>query len=139
MNIEKRILDDIVDYYLDKAVKSAVHRIQRVTKDAMTLNVSYLKNVWDEICVQKQNEECFHWGLIDNMVEMTCELILENMPNPIQMAISYKAYSENFSDGEYGIIYSDDAVRLIKEKLYAFAINYSNHEIERYNEEQYLD
>ncbi len=139
MKIEEKFLDDIVDYYIDKTVKSTVHNIQRITRDAMTLNVPYLKNVWDEICVQKQNDECFHWGLIDEMVEMTCEMIFEKLPNPIQMAISYRAYSENFSDGEYGIIYADDAVRLIKENLYTYAINYSNKEIERYNEEQYLD
>ncbi len=45
---------------------------------------------------------------------MTCEFIFDNMPTPIQMTISYKAYSERHSDSEYGIIYSDDAVRLIK-------------------------
>jgi len=139
MTTEEKIFKDIVDYYVRKAVKSAVYRIQRTTKDAMILNKPYLKNLWDEICVQKQSQESIFWSLIDEMVEMTCDLIFEEMSSPIQMAISYKAYSENKPDGEYGIIYHDEGVRLIKEKVYSHAIDYSNKEIEQFKETDYID
>jgi len=136
MDIDSRLLNQITDYYLEKAVKKAVYIIQRLPKEAMSMNAPYLKNVWDEICVQKQEEECLHWELIDSMVEGVCSSVFDDLPEPIQMALSYQECG-NYRDYEFGFIYPEIVVDLIKGELYRYACDYSNKELEKYFNEQY--
>jgi len=136
MRTESLLLKEITDYYLEQSVKRAVYIIQRLPKDAMSMSALYLKNVWDEICVQKQEEECLHWDLIDDMVKDICMDVAEDLPDPIQMALSYQEW-DDLRNYEYGVIYPDIVGDLIQRELYSYACDYRNKDIEKYFDSKY--
>lgn len=131
--IEFKIISEITDYFLNKVVQKVIYDIHRTPKEAMTSgDDTSLKSVWEELCVQVQDDHFDSWDLLDDMVKTICTDRFEELPYAVQVAISYEAsinYRQAFDE-----IYSDSelAADLIKEKVYDVAINYENKNIKKY-------
>lgn len=64
---------------------------------------SGLKNVWEEICIQMQVEESFHWDVYNNTIKNFIASEFEKQQEPIKKLIRYVgSFSNNeFNDDEY--------------------------------------
>lgn len=82
----------MAEYYLDILIRQVVKAIQKVPKSAMTSGQdSGLKNVWDEICVQVQDERFDSWYLLDDMVGLVSEDKYDQLPYPVKAVLRYSA------------------------------------------------
>ena len=89
---ERKILSELLDNHIQAIVNRVVYQIRRVPKEAMISgDDSGLKSMWDELCVQVQDEHFQNWNLLDDLVEGICEDKYKELPDPIQFALSYKA------------------------------------------------
>ena len=70
-----------------------------------TLDMGYLKNLWDDVCYQVQKEESFYWSHYDDMVTSNIVWLLEELEGYKLTAIwlqtndVYYQLSELESDG----------------------------------------
>jgi len=132
---EYQVLDSLVDYYLQILVKRVVNKIKSTTKAAMSSgDDSGLRSVWDELCVQVQDERFDEWDLLDDMVSLICEGEFDKLEGAIQFALTFSAcekYGEDFdNDCAYPELVSD----MIKDKVYDYAMNFENRQIKYYLE-----
>lgn len=130
---ESKILSQLIDKNIQTIVNKVVYQIRRVPKEAMISgDDSGLKSMWDELCVQVQDEHFQNWNLLDDLVEGICEDKYKELPDPIQFALSYKAcelYDEVYKPGT---VFPELIVDMLKEKVYEYAMNYENRQIREY-------
>lgn len=132
---EKNLLFNIAEYYTQILAKKVVFAIQRTPKEAMSTDPeSGLKNVWDEVCVQVQDEKFDSWELLDEMVGSISEDKYSELPYPLQYALAFKACYQYDVDYDPETSYPSLVADLIKEEVYKYAMNYENRQILEYLE-----
>lgn len=121
-----------------KVKKQIIRDIQKLSGDAMMLSDdSGLKNVWDEYCVQLQEERGFGFELLEDFVYNTCELKLEEFQekNNLDFEILTFYLEGNkygkFSDEYIGLPF-DEIVQVMFQEINSIASNYSNKRISEY-------
>ena len=72
MRIEQHIVAAWATQLTDKIIHDAINTLTEMDSTAMLSGDSGLKNVWEEVCVQVQDEQSFFW---DTYVE-TMESLL---------------------------------------------------------------
>ena len=131
--IEHKVLSNLIDYYVNIMVNRVIYDIRRTPKEAMLSgDDSELKSVWEEICAQLQDEQFFGWDMVDDMVSLICATRFEELPRPIQYALTYEACSLYGDEIEAECIFTERVSDMIKEKVYEYAINYENKHIRSY-------
>jgi hypothetical protein len=132
---EHKVLSDLIDYYIDMLVKRVIYDIRRTPKEAMLSgDDSELKSVWEELCAQLQDEHFFGWDLVDDMVSLICATRFEELPYPVQFALTYEACSLYGEEIEAECSFTERVADMIKEKVYDYALNYENKHISNYLE-----
>lgn len=130
---ESKILSQLIDKYIQTIVNKVVYQIRRVPKEAMISgDDSGLKNMWDELCVQVQDEHFQNWNLLDDLIENICEDKYKELPDPILYAMSLKACELNDVTFEPDTVSPELIVEMLKEKVYEYAMNYENRQIREY-------
>ncbi len=138
---EYSVLSEINEYHVKKLCKKVIRMLQSLKGDNLLSPDDHgLKNVWDEICVQKQGEESVFWNAYDETVEQVIYNILKKTDKEVLRLISIleeeesgQMDDEDFSYARYHFN-SDSVCKVIKYALYNFAVNYSNKKIEDYLE-----
>lgn len=130
---ESNILSELIDKHIQTIVNKVVFQIRRLPKDAMISgDDSGLKNMWDELCVQVQDNHFQNWNLLDDFVEGICKDKYQELPYPIQCALSYKACELNEVAYESDTVFPELIIEMLKEKVYEYAMNYENLQIREY-------
>lgn len=100
---------------------------------------SGLKNIWEEICVQFQWEESFHWDAYEDLIQKVILGILEKEPRPIIELLAYIGLDDYSEEYENLVLDLDGAMQFVKEELYEEAANFQNGRIKRYLDRNYND
>jgi len=73
MNIQDKLLNNLSKHYLNTAIKKVVRNLQILPKEVMQSgDDSLLKNAWDEIYLQVQQEYFLSWKLYEEMIRNIC-------------------------------------------------------------------
>lgn len=93
---------------------------------------SGLKILWDELCVQVQDEHFQNWDLLDDMVFDICNDKFNDLPECIQLALTYQTHERKGIELEHGSISPELAAEMLQEEVYQYAMEYENPEIRKY-------
>ncbi len=134
MNYKDRMLLDIATHFINQSVDKVISRIKKKPIDIMLFSeqCDMLNDMWEEVCVQVQEDMGWAWPSYDYMVKKLCEKTIKALPQPLHVALTYHVCRK------YGIKYQPDAISLelvsdeVKERVYAVAYNYSNKRIEEF-------
>lgn len=69
MRIEQHLVAAWASQLSDKLIKEAILSLEAMDSQEMLSGESGLKNVWEEICVQVQDEQSFFWGTYVEIME----------------------------------------------------------------------
>jgi len=94
---------------------------------------SGLKNVWEEICIQMQVQESFHWQAYDKTIKDFIASEFEKLQEPIKKLSRYVGGLSNneFDDDEYEVS-DEDAIEEIRNTIIEKAQIYHNENIDLY-------
>ena len=93
---------------------------------------SKLENLWEEICIQKQVEESFHWDAYDNTIENFIRDEFEKQQEAVKKLIRYAgSFSNNDFNTDEDYEGSDqDAIEAIKNTIIDKAFIYQSKNID---------
>jgi hypothetical protein len=106
---------------------------------------SGLKNVWEEYCVQVQDEESFLWEAYRHTISQCIGIELDKQPLPVKKILSYISGLDmnSVTDEEQFTYIEEAAIKGILDEISNRADSYTNENIERYiareNEEHELE
>ena len=122
------------DLYLDisnSILPGIVNQLQEMKDGALLSGEdSGMENVWEEICVQIQNEKSFEWPMYVITIEGIIEKELDKLPHSFKQVISYMSGLNDEPDMTG--YFPHHAIESIKDDLFSVAMNYSNQRIEDY-------
>ena len=80
MDLEEKIALNIARNLSDDLCKKITSKTVRWMQGfPTTLDMGYLKNLWDDVCYQVQKEESFYWSHYDDMVTSNIVSLLEEL------------------------------------------------------------
>ena len=107
INITKYVLlINLYDYHSTEIAKRVVISLQELKVDLLSSEDSGLKNTWEEICIQVQNDYSFDWKIYSLTIENIIKTELEKEPEPINQLLSYIGDEKNVE--EYEISYNPE-------------------------------
>lgn len=125
-----------------KVTKKTILALQRMPY-TLSGDDSGLTTIWDEICVQIQGEESYHWNMYDLTVRSLVEYDVFQLKHFEQLAlwIQTEAYdsweSEKQDDEQFPPIFEGDIVDyLLTEHIYSEAMEWTNAKIRKYLEQK---
>lgn len=125
-----------------KVTKKTILALQRMPY-TLSGDDSGLTTTWDEICVQIQGEESYHWNMYDLTVRSLVEYDVFQLKHFEQLAlwIQTEAYdsweSEKQDDEQFPPIFEGDIVDyLLTEHIYSEAMEWTNAKIRKYLEQK---
>ena len=87
MNYRDRIMSDLADRECKSISRKVIRRLQRMTKERQSGDDSILKNVWDEICVQVQEDLSYLWAAYLMTIEQFIDSEIKKVDRFISEAI----------------------------------------------------
>ncbi len=129
---EFKIILDFAHIYIDVIAKKVVRDLKTLKDKDFLLSGddSGLENVWDEICVQMQGEQSFHWSIYEDLIEKVVYEEMKKHDYPIINAINYIGYiALEREDNQIGI---DCGMNEIKSKILTWASDYTNKKIVKF-------
>lgn len=141
MRIEQRLVAAWASQLSDKLIKDAIQSLEEMDSQEMLSGDSGLKNVWEEICVQVQDEQSFFWetyvetfeGLLAGYVEMldaNARLALWTLTETGRDYID-----DHQDDDEAGLdipVDADEIVAMLSDGLLSAAANHDSPSISRF-------
>lgn len=134
--LQYRFLYKLVDQQTDKFIPALT---RKVIRELQRLNVttsgddSSLKNCWDEICVQQQDECFWAWDVYEQTIERVIEGVFEQLPEFEQKCINFSVLTQHPDYVEsYDGIYTEEVVSFILQRVLSEANNYTNPQIRAY-------
>ena len=147
MMIDTYLISSWSDLLESDLVKKAIRTLKQNTQ-MMSGDDSGLENIWEEICVQTQDEESFYWDIYIANTESIIEGFLSQLSRPEQTALWLNT-SDGFGwwDGNDKVddayeevpIVIDDIVSMILEDLLSRASDEDNENISLYFGRDYDD
>ncbi len=140
MDHKERILSKISEKECKRVSKKVIRSLTQMTEGLQSGDGSVLKNLWDEVCVQVQEEESFMWPeYLDTMFPLVKSEV-EKLDEAIKQAIWLQTDDgidwsiENEDQG--GIFYDEDAITnyILHDYVLDAAMDWSNKRIEKYLE-----
>ena len=100
---------------------------------------SGLINVWEEICIQKQVEESFHWDAYYNTIGNFIGEEFKKQQEPIKRLIRYvgSLSNNNYNTDEEYEGSDEDSIEEIRKAIIEKAINYQSENIDLYLNNNY--
>lgn len=142
--------DKIIEYVAKEACKKILTKVirilQRMTEGMQSGDDSPLVNIWDEVCVQVQDEEFIVWDLYLDTIKVFIINEVEHLDDEIRQAIwlqteeGFNWQFDNEQDAkieraEYCI---DDIVEyILNAYILQSAVNWTNKRIEKFIESRY--
>ena len=133
MSQQEKIIREIADAECERISRKVILALQKQTDCLMSGGDSGLKNVWDEICVQIQQEYSNYWNLYVETVEGLVEAEVNKLPIRIQEAIWLQTETGWNSSEENICIFHNELSRYIAEDyIFSKASDWSNRRIHFY-------
>ncbi len=134
MNYKERMLQDIATHYLEDSKNKVISEIKTKPIDTMLFSehCNMLHNMWEEVCVQVQEDMGWAWSSYDYDVKELCNKTIKALPQSLHAALTFHVCQK------YGLAYQPGAISLelvldeVKESVYAVAYKYSNKRIEEF-------
>ena len=141
MSYKECLLDEIAAYFIDRSVKRIISKIRKEPIDTMFFseNCDLLDNMWEEVCVQVQEDMGWSWSHYDYSVRDLCENTIKELPHPLHVTLT------SYVCRKYDLKCHPDAISLelvsdeVKERIYAIAYKFSNKRIEEFVAINYPD
>jgi hypothetical protein len=126
----EQLLQDLNNFVANRIARKVVYELKVSKFPKLSGDDSALKNCWDEICVQVQDERSLDWWAYEDAIKATIDSHLQKEPEVHQLLLSYM--SSNNDDSEAVVFHKDDAIGTIYQEVMSIAMNYSNKDIEKY-------
>jgi hypothetical protein len=121
-----------------KITKKTIFALQRMNY-TLSGDDSGLTTVWDEICVQVQEEESYHWSIYDLTVRSLVDYDVSQLKHFERLALwiqteSYDDWESEKQDNEqFPAVFDGDIVDyLLAEFIYSEAMDWTNAKIRKY-------
>jgi len=142
MNYRDKIISDIAEAACNRLSRKVIHSLMQLNQGMQSGSDTPLKNIWDEICVQVQDQESVMWDAYSDTME---SLILENVTQldtatkraiwlQTDGSIDWSIDHEDSEDQEVPIAYDEIAAYILKDFILPIAADWSNERIRRYLE-----
>jgi len=136
---EYSILFSLKEYHTKIMCDKVIKTLKQLRGDSLLESSDHgLKNTWEEICVQLQDEESVFWNAYDETVEQTINFIFKKVDNEIIKFLSimnddefYITEKDNFKYEDYALS-TDSACDVVKNEVYNQARIFINNNIKRY-------
>jgi hypothetical protein len=141
MRIEKHLVAAWSSQLSDKLIKDVIQSLEAMDSQEMLSGDSGLKNVWEEICVQVQDEQSFFWetymetieGLLTGYVDMLDANARLALWTLTESGLNYIDDHQSDDEGELNILVDvDEIVAMLKDDLLSVAANHESPSISRF-------
>lgn len=136
MRIEQHVVNAWADKIASRIIKKAIADLKNMNSGEMLSgDGSGLKNVWEEVCVQVQDEQSFYWDTYEEAIGGQLARYVELLDQEERLALwlvteeGWDYVYDHHADDE-GVddvpVCEDDIVRNLKEKMWSTAGCYTN-------------
>lgn len=141
MRIEQHLVAAWASQLSDKLIKDVIQSLEAMDSQEMLSGDSGLKNVWEEICVQVQDEQSFFWETYVETIESLLAGYLEMLDTNARIALwtlteGGRDYIDDHStDDEAGLnipVDADEIVAMLRDGLLSAAANHESRSISRF-------
>ena len=148
MNYQEEIISDLARRACNTLSRKVIRSLRKMTDCMQSGDDTFLKNIWDEICVQVQGEESVMWEDYMDIIE---SLILGEVAGldaateqaiwlQTEEGIDWSLDTENrevSEDQKVPIFCEDIAHYILKDFVLSDAANFTNKRIEKYLEREF--
>jgi len=133
---ELNLLIKLNNYHLPRIGWRVIRSLMKIKDAILSGDESGLTNTWNEICIQVQGEESFHWKIYLETIDDFIKYELKKEDDSILHLLSFfgKIKDSTFSDEEELIYDESFAIQEIMNYILTEAENYSNSRIRKYLE-----
>ena len=141
MSYKECILHEIATCFIDCSVKRIISKMKKKPKDTMLFseNCDILYNMWEEVCVQVQEDMGWAWPAYDYKVKDLCDTTIKALPQPLHDALTSHVCNKYTLKCLPGEVFLELVSDKIKERIYVIANNFSNKRIEEFVALNYPD
>ncbi len=142
MRIEQHIVAVWAKQLSDKLLKESIYALEQMdSSEMLSGDDSGLKNVWEEICVQVQDEQSFFWDTYVETMESLLSGYVELFNRDARLALwavtdEGWAYIYDHHADDEGVedapVVEDEIVAKLKDELLSAAASYSNQRITKF-------
>lgn len=140
MNHKDKIISALAEAACEEISRKVIRSLRKMTAGMQSGDDSPLKNIWDEVCVQIQDQESAVWDYYLETVESLVMQELKGLDDATKQAIWLQTYegsdwSCDNEDGETADFVDDDmAIYIVNNFVLSEAANFTNQRIEKYLE-----
>lgn len=133
MDFRDKIISEIADAECEKISRKVILALQKNVDCLMAGDDSGLKNIWDEICVQVQDEYSYYWDSYVETVEGLIEVEVEKLSKSIREAIWLQT-DDSFESEDQNAVFTDQELSryIASEYVFSKAGDWSNRRIHYY-------
>jgi len=141
MGIQQNILEKFADEISEKISRKTISSLQKI-KNTLSGDDTGLKNAWDEICLQKQDEESIYWGKYDDIVQNLILVQIKGIKEHEKLAILLQTeggfnleddnIKQEIKDNNTSFFIEDLARHISDNYVYEKASIYKNKRIKKY-------
>ncbi|WIM05890.1 MAG: hypothetical protein OHM77_00950 [Candidatus Nitricoxidivorans perseverans] len=141
MRIEQHLVAAWASQLSDKLIQDAIQSLEAMDSQEMLSGDSGLKNVWEEVCVQVQDEQSFFWETYVETIENLLAGYIEMLDKNARLALwtvtesgqDYIDDRQSDDEGDLNIpVDVDEIVAMLKESLLSVAENHESSSISRF-------
>jgi hypothetical protein len=131
-NEDNKLLFDLYDYYINQISETVIEKLKKSNNKNYLLSGddSGLTNIWEEICVQVQDEYSEYWEVYKDTIKDFIETEISNQPGVIQTLLYETTQTEFYK--EQKDIDVDDSVDEIYNMIMDQASSFQNENIKNY-------
>lgn len=133
---EFKLLFELNSVHVNMIADKIIQELIELTDKDFLLsgNDSGLKNVWEEICVQKQGEESHYWDAYEDTINNFIDAEFQIQQEPVKKLIRYfgSLSNNNFNNGDEYDGSDEDAIEEIKSVIIERATNFRNANIDKF-------
>jgi len=141
---KSRITHELAEALSRKLTCTCIRDLQRMNEGVLLSDeFSGLRNVWDEICVQQQNEPSFFWDAYLDIINTLITFRIENLrPYELDALCLLTCHGDDWMDEnedqrEIYPVTRDHVVSYVLDEVLIQALNWRNDRISRYLERNY--
>lgn len=141
MRIEQHLVAAWASQLSDKLIKDAIQSLEAMDSQEMLSGDSGLKNVWEEICVQVQDEQSFFWETYVETIESLLAGYVEMLDANARLALWTLTESgldyidDHQTEDKAGLdipVDTDEIVAMLRDGLLSAAANHESRSISRF-------
>jgi hypothetical protein len=141
MRIEQHIVAAWATQLADKIIKDAINALTEMDSTEMLSGDSGLKNVWEEVCVQVQDEQSFYWDMYVETMESMLAGYVDLLDRDARLALwcstdegwSYLADHRHEEEGVDDVpVTAEEIVLKLHDQLLSAAADFENPRIVKF-------